>query len=97
MQINRLRELLEMAKTAKAKKNIKAKTAECTCLLCDRPADPKRRGLCSFHYHQFDNAKRKLPKKKQADFDREQVRAGRILESRKGNQPKSPNPFAATA
>ena len=84
-----------MAKTVKAKKNIVAKTAECKCLLCEREADPRRRGLCGFHYHQFDNEKRKQPERKQKAFDAEQVRAGRILESRQGNKPKSPNPFAS--
>jgi hypothetical protein len=90
-------ELLSMAKTVKAKKNIRAKTAVCKCLLCDRDADPRRRGLCSYHYHQFDSEKRKLPANKQGRFDDDQVRAGNILESRRGNKPKQPNPFAVVA
>lgn len=95
MLINGLLEILDMAKTAKAKKNIREKTSVCKCLICESQSNPRRRGLCDLHYHQFDNAKRKLPKRKQEDFDRDQVRAGRILKSRRGNQAKSPNPFVS--
>lgn len=98
MQVYRLKELLEMAGTERAKARVKAKTKAQKCLMCDRDAVEGMRGLCVTHYNQFRVAKRKYPAgKKQAAFDAEQVRAGRILESRRGRHPVTPNPFEATA
>ena len=97
MQVFRLKELLEMAKTVRAKKLVKRKTAVCKCLQCDEAAATGRRGLCTYHYNQFDNEMRKLPPKKRKAFEVMQVSKGAILESRRGKAPRSPNPFSAAA
>lgn len=98
MQVYRLKELLEMAGTERAKARIRAKTKTQKCLICENEAIDGMRGLCLRHYNQFRVAKRKLPKgKKQDAFDAQQVRAGMILEPRRGRHPVTPNPFEATA
>lgn len=93
MQVYRLKELLEMAGTTRAKLRVKAKTKVQKCLLCDDDAVDGKRGLCAKHYNQFVVARRKLAGKKRSAFDAEQVRAGRILEPRRGRHPSEPNPF----
>ncbi len=93
-QVFRLKELLEMTKTVRAKRLVKKKTKACKCLLCDQPSASGRRGLCQYHYNQYDNEIRKLPPKKRKSFEVLQVSTGRILESRRGKTPRSPNPFA---
>lgn len=94
MIVFRLGELLDMAKTVRAKKLVKQKAKQCKCLQCDAEAVPGRRGLCQYHYNQFDNQIRKLSPKKRKAFDCEQVAKGMIFESRRGKAPRSPNPFA---
>jgi hypothetical protein len=98
MYVHRLRELLDMARTTRAKQQVKVKAKACKCLQCDKPAARGRRGLCQYHFNQFDNEKRKRPTKKLRDkFDRDEVAAGKVFESRRGRQPMSPNPFASSA
>lgn len=83
-----------MTKTVRAKRLVKRKTQACKCLQCDALAVRGRRGLCQYHYNQFDNELRKVPAKKRKAFDIEQVSKGKILESRRGKTPRSPNPFS---
>jgi hypothetical protein len=74
---------------------VKLKAGQKKCLLCECVAESNRRGLCGYHYNQFDTEKRKLPAKKRVAFDLEKVQAGMILAPRPGKTPRSPNPFAA--
>lgn len=99
-----LSEMLAMVHGRKAKGSVKGKMIAARCLQCDNAAAHGHRGLCEYHYGQFINArnadgrvliaktkeKRDDAKKK---FDDEQVEAGRILSSRRGKHPKTPNPF----
>ena len=93
--IYRLGECLDMVKTVRARKAVKLKACKDKCLLCEESAASGRRGLCDYHYMQFDTEKRKQPVRKRVAFDMAQVQAGRILASRRGKTPRSPNPFAA--
>lgn len=99
-----LLEMLAMVHGRKAKKQVKAKAESKSCLCCELPAVHGHRGLCTYHYGQFIDArnsdervvKAKTPKQVEdakKKFDDEQVEAGRILTSRRGKHPKTPNPF----
>jgi hypothetical protein len=94
IEVNRLVELLDMVKGTKAKRAVRLKAGEQKCLQCDCAAAIGRRGLCEYHYNQFDTEKRKrVTKAKREAFDSEQVKLGRIFGSRRGKPPRSPNPF----
>lgn len=96
IEVNRLVELLDMVKGTKAKRVLKLKAGQQKCLQCDCAAAIGRRGLCEYHYNQFDTEKRKrVTKAKREAFDAEQVKFGRIFSSRRGKPPRSPNPFMA--
>lgn len=99
-----LAEMLAMVHGRKAKKSVKGKMVAEKCLQCDCAATHGHRGLCQYHYGQFIDArnsdqrvvmaktdKQVLDAKKK--FDDEQVESGRILASRRGKHPKTPNPF----
>jgi hypothetical protein len=97
IEVNRLVELLDMVRGTKAKRAVKLKAGERKCLQCDCAAAIGRRGLCEYHYNQFDTEKRKrLTKKARDKFDVDQVAAGNIFGSRRGKPPRSPNPFVST-
>ena len=97
-------EMLSMVHGRKAKQSVKEKVVADACLQCKCAAFHGHRGLCQYHYNQFIDArnsdsrvvKAKTAKQEQdakKKFDDEQVEAGRILASRRGKHPKTPNPF----
>jgi hypothetical protein len=99
-----LLEVLAMVHGRKAKVSVKGKVIAARCLQCENAAVHGHRGLCEYHYHQFINARNsdervlaaKTPRQEQdakKKFDDAQVEAGRILASRRGKHPKTPNPF----
>lgn len=79
---------------------IEVKKTACQCLQCDQRADPKRRGLCKYHYDQFYRTKiaiKKPTKKKtlaaRKEFDDEAVAQRQILKANPGRRERSPNPY----
>lgn len=79
---------------------LQKKLASGQCLQCECAASKQHRGLCKYHYDQFYSAKVsiKLPTKRATDkardeFDANAVAANQILPSRRGNRPRTPNPF----
>lgn len=93
-----------MVHSRKAKVVVKQKMIAASCLQCGNAAVHGHRGLCEYHYGQFINARNadervvmaKTAKQQQdakKKFDDQQVEAGRILASRRGKHPKTPNPF----
>lgn len=92
-----------MVRGRNAKKGLREKVVVQVCVQCDQPAVIGCRGLCAYHHGQFKYARAQSAcgcrTKKQVDdakeeFDKEQVRLGRILPSRQGKHSKrGENPF----
>lgn len=96
--------MLAMVHGRKAKNLVKGKAIASKCLQCECAVTHGHRGLCNYHYGQFIDARNSDPRVALAKtqkqildakkkFDDEQVEAGRILLSRRGKHPKTPNPF----
>lgn len=95
-----------MVRSRKRKKSLAQKIATGECIQCEHKADGDR-GLCAYHTGQFKYAKNKAAEGLKVAakiaaakelFDDEQVKAGRILPSRKGKHSKrTENPFIQTA
>lgn len=103
-----LLEMLAMVHGRKAKVKTKEKALAQKCLHCEQDAVPGYRGLCKYHYSQFDNDREIHAKavgrgnaKKIADakkaFDDKQVEAGNILPARRGRRPRTDSPFRTVA
>lgn len=73
-------------------KEVEAKVAQGTCLVCGKTANGNR-GLCVSHHLQFYRALNDLPRKERPAFEEEQIREGRILAAGQIGKLKKPNPF----
>ena len=66
------------------KKRIKDKISKGHCILGDCCKKFESLGLCRSHLNEFYHEKARRPKKEQAEFERKNIEAGRIL--KKGEQ-----------
>ena len=66
------------------------------CLVCEKPAESGKRGLCTNHYMQFRRAMQSLPIEKQDEFEQLMIDQGKLLLPQKGGR-ATLNPFAEAA
>lgn len=91
-QISRWIAMVQVKPKRSVVKEIQAKVAAGTCLVCKAPANGNR-GLCVSHYLKFYRTMQEFPRAKRAGFEQSQIEAGRVLASGAIREIKSPNPF----
>ena len=75
----------------KTKETVKQRMRDGKCLHCD--GREHQRGLCARHYMQFRRTMLALPKKEQADFERQQIEGENILAAGHVRILTTDNPF----
>jgi hypothetical protein len=66
------------------KRLVEERDEQGVCLLCAKEA--WKRGLCTTHYGRWRAARGEQPKHKQAAFDAQQIRDGKLLPDRQGQK-----------
>ena len=72
-------------------------TTKAKCLICDKPEQVLRRGLCAAHYMRFRRALERVPIEQQDHFENTLIDAGQLLPSRQGRKANTDDPFAELA
>jgi hypothetical protein len=75
-------------------KEVAKRVKEGTCLVCECKANGSR-GLCSGHYIKFYRELQSRPADRRAEFEAEQIRAGRVLAAGQLRQINNPSPFTS--
>ncbi len=81
-----------IGKTTKRRVSKARKAKKCVRTDCNEPQKPGGRGLCKCHSNKFDYARKLAKKAGRAalrKFEREEVKAGRVLPSRRGCSDKN--------
>ena len=91
-EVSRWVAMVDVAVKKSLSKQVMDRASEGTCLHCqDKSA---KRGLCSKHYEQFRRAKASQPKSERAQWEVEQIREGKVLNSLQIVKIRSTNVFA---
>lgn len=75
-------------------KEVAKRVREGKCLICQCDANGSR-GLCAGHYLKFYRELQSRPNDRRADFEAEQIRAGRVLASGALRRLTHPSPFTS--
>lgn len=86
--------LMETKPKPSVRKLVEERRESGLCLIPDCPCDANKRGLCDRHYNQYYFCLIQLPVAERIEYEREQIREGRLLKFREHqNKPKAVNPF----